>query len=74
MATSEALKLANRRALTCSGRARDLRERARLSLSEVASDCQVDVTTVWRWEQGKRRPRGAAALRYAALLSALDRQ
>lgn len=32
----------------------------------------VAAATVQRWELGRRRPRGTAALRYAALLSALE--
>lgn len=61
------------RALALNGEARTRREAAQLSLSEVASNCGVDTSTVWRWETGQRRPRGEAALRYWRLLDLLDR-
>lgn len=69
----DAVKLAEVRALATSGAARRIRQRANLSLAEVAAACGVDQSTVHRWECGKRSPRGPAALRYAALLDALGR-
>jgi len=56
-----------RRALA-SGAARRIREHADLSLAEMAKGVPVDPSTLWRWETGRQCPRGAAALRYAALL------
>jgi len=59
---------------TCSsGRARNLRLDGGLSCAEVARPLGVDQATVWRWEEGLRKPRGELALRYAALLRTLDR-
>jgi DNA-binding transcriptional regulator YiaG len=52
---------------------RALRERHRLSLREIGYTVGVSPSTVCRWESGERRPRGAAAIRYAALLDRLDR-
>lgn len=61
------------RDLAHSGQARLRRENARLSLSEIARTCGVDTATVWRWETGRRRPRGAPALRYLQLLELLKK-
>ncbi|MET9413265.1 helix-turn-helix transcriptional regulator [Streptomyces klenkii] len=71
MIRSDALQLAWVRAAAVSGTARQARTDARLTLSEIAELCEVDPSTVWRWEQGKRAPRGEAALRYARVLRAL---
>lgn len=57
------------RRMTTTGAARALREEAELSLSELAAEAKVHRTTIHRWETGRRRPRGDAALRY---LTALD--
>ena len=71
MSTDDLVRIANARSAAHSGAARGLRLAAGLSLREVASDVGVTVSTVWRWEAGERRPRGAAAVRYADLLEAL---
>jgi hypothetical protein len=66
------LKVAAARDACSSGAARALRLSARLSLAEVANEIGAgDPTTVWRWETGQRRPRGALAERYADLLDLL---
>lgn len=44
---------------TDSGRARDLRERAGLSLEVSAGKCKVTKGAVLRWERAERRPRGS---------------
>jgi transcriptional regulator with XRE-family HTH domain len=44
---------------------------AGLSLSEVGEEVGASVSTVFRWENGERAPRGEAALRYGDLLEAL---
>ena len=59
------------RRLAKTGAARALREEAELSLAELARDVKVDKSTVHRWEQGLRRPRGEAARRYLAALDEL---
>lgn len=68
---TDPLALALARQFTSTGEARAIRLRARLSLTEVASTCGVDQSTVHRWENGRRVPRGAPAARYAGLLVAL---
>lgn len=68
---AEALRLSSLRHLAESGRARQLRLNAQLSLPEVGAACGVSHVCISRWERGERRPRGAPALRYAALLDAL---
>jgi DNA-binding transcriptional regulator YiaG len=60
------------RQLARSGRARELREAAGLSIGEIAPMIGVTSTTIWRWELGQRKPKGEAALRYAAFLLALQ--
>jgi transcriptional regulator with XRE-family HTH domain len=56
-----------------SGAARSIRLGAGLSLAEMGSGVGdgVGPTTVYRWEQGERSPRGALALSYASVLDAL---
>ncbi len=55
------------------GTARLIRVEAGLSLSELAQAVGVDRGTIWRWESGRRRPRGPAAERYLAALEELSR-
>jgi transcriptional regulator with XRE-family HTH domain len=75
MAQASILSLAAVRAAVSSGEARRLREAARLSIGEVASACGVDQSTVWRWERGRRSPRGDKALKYGELIESLrDRE
>ncbi len=71
MIEAKSLRLARVRAAAASGEAQRLREEARLSISEVAADCGVDQSTVWRWENGRRTPRGQAALAYGELIDSL---
>jgi DNA-binding transcriptional regulator YiaG len=73
MAELDPIRLARVRALAVSGQARQIRERALLSCADVAGSCGVDQATVWRWEEGTRRPHGEAAIRYGELLESLDR-
>lgn len=73
MADSEIQHLAWVRAAAESGVARRIRVANRLSLGDMARETGVHETTVWKWEVAKRRPRGEAALRYAAVLQQLDR-
>lgn len=70
MAAKEPVQI---RWLSASGGARAIRERAGLSLAELAAEIGVDRSTLWRWETRRRRPRGEAALRYLALLEELSR-
>lgn len=71
-ATQEkALALSKLRADVRNGRAKELRERAKLSQSEVAHSIGASRAAVSLWETGRRMPRGEPALRYAQLLAAL---
>lgn len=73
--TSPASELAIIRSQADSGKAREVRLLARLSLSEVGAQCGTDASTVSKWETGQRRPRGESGLKYARLiqeLAALD--
>jgi DNA-binding transcriptional regulator YiaG len=69
----DAIRLTRVRRLASSGAARAIRESAGLSLSEAAAAAKVNRVTIHRWEQGQRRPHGAAALRYLRLLEELSR-
>lgn len=67
------MRLAAARRLASTGEALRIREAAGLTRAEVARVVGVDRATVSRWEDGSRRPTGDAALRFAELLGALDR-
>jgi transcriptional regulator with XRE-family HTH domain len=62
---NDVVELARVRALARNGTARTIRVAAGISLGELAKSVGVDRSTILRWESGERRPRGAAALRYA---------
>ncbi|WP_438478993.1 helix-turn-helix domain-containing protein [Streptomyces asiaticus] len=74
MAQVHLLRLAQVRAAVSSGEAERLRVAARLSIGEVARACGVDQSTVWRWENGMRKPRGRGALAYGELIESLRTQ
>lgn len=57
-----------------SGQAKRIRLAASLTQTEVASAIGASRCTIASWEQGYRRPWGDLALRYLALLDALERQ
>lgn len=65
------LGMAARYAEDGSGRA--IRVAARVPMSEMAKLADVKVPTMSRWENGNRRPRGDAAVRWAALLVSLEK-
>jgi transcriptional regulator with XRE-family HTH domain len=67
----ETLKIAKARQLARSGAGRMLREAAGLNGHELARAIDVDPSTLWRWEEGSRRPRGEWAIRYADFLEEL---
>lgn len=71
MTITKAERLQTVRALTTSGKARDIREAAHLTLAEIGRSVGVHYSTVARWEAGERLPRGDAALRYVSLLERL---
>lgn len=64
-------RLAEMRRLVATGEAKERRVAEGLGLSEVGDTCGVDASTVWRWENRRRVPRGQAALRYARVLEML---
>ncbi|MDQ6876273.1 MAG: helix-turn-helix domain-containing protein [Candidatus Dormibacteraeota bacterium] len=71
MTSEELVELRDVRAFVRTGRARQTRLRAGLSLSEVAQSVGVSVAAVYRWETSDRTPRGEAAVRYWRLLQQL---
>ncbi|HYZ12234.1 MAG TPA: helix-turn-helix domain-containing protein [Actinomycetota bacterium] len=75
MTTKRLLELAKVRELAVSGEAKRLREKVgHLSLAEVADLCGVSPVSVWRWEQGEKRPHGTPAIRFLRLLEQLRDQ
>jgi DNA-binding transcriptional regulator YiaG len=68
---TKAERLQALRALTTSGKARDIRVAARLTQGEVARSVGVHYSAISRWESGEHLPTGESALRYAALLERL---
>lgn len=72
MTEHDLLLLCQLREDTKSGHARQARVTAGLSQAEIADVAGVHQTTIALWESGRRRPRGAAALRYAHLLHRLS--
>lgn len=72
LAMETTTELAKIRILCHTGKARRIREEANVSLSEIATEVGVTPTTVWRWETNLRRPAGAMAHRYAAVLRGLQ--
>lgn len=64
-------EIARVRAMLRSGRAREIREHAGLSVPEVADALNLNPSTVARWERGERVPRGSSAIAYAELLREL---
>ncbi|MFG2046057.1 helix-turn-helix domain-containing protein [Micromonospora sp. NPDC048935] len=73
MDTDHLLLLATARRRANDGTGRAIRLTARLSLADVGSAIGVDRSTIWRWEEGRTKPRGEHALRWAALLNELER-
>jgi transcriptional regulator with XRE-family HTH domain len=74
MTARELILLGWMREQLASGRAREVRERARISQSEVARLLGVKPNAVSRWETGERRPRGTTGVRYAKLLERLSEE
>jgi DNA-binding transcriptional regulator YiaG len=68
---TDPVALARVRRLASSGVAKRRRDDARVSLAEIASAIHVSTTTVYRWENGLRRPTGEAAIHYGRLLEEL---
>ena len=64
----------NARRLADSGAAREIRRQAKVPLADVAADLGVAPTTVWRWENGLRHPRGEIAERWLEMLGEIEPQ
>jgi DNA-binding transcriptional regulator YiaG len=71
MTTTDLRRLTRVRRLAETGEARRIREAARLGLGEVARSLGVSGSTLHRWEQGLRSPRGGKALMWCDLLDDL---
>lgn len=71
MDPQEILLLTDARTHAATGTGRQIRENARLSVAEMATAIGTDRPTLSRWETGKRRPRGDAAVRWALILAEL---
>jgi DNA-binding transcriptional regulator YiaG len=71
LGTVTAQDLIRVRRMAATGAARAIRETSGLSLSELAEAAAVHKSTIYRWEHGVRRPRGAAAERYLRALEKL---
>ncbi len=66
-----ALMIARR--LSEEGTGRLIRERARLSIGELALVVGVDASTLSRWERGRTRPGGEAAVRWVESCLCIER-
>jgi transcriptional regulator with XRE-family HTH domain len=64
-------KIATVRELTYTGEARRIRERARVSISELAKAANLYPSTVSRYERQLRTPQGEEGERYLAVLLSL---
>jgi transcriptional regulator with XRE-family HTH domain len=54
------------------GLGREIRERARLSVRELAEIVGIDASTLSRWERGQTRPCGLAASRWTEVCHAIE--
>ncbi len=67
-------RLAKVRELGENGGARRIRESSGVKPGEMAHAVDVDITTLYKWEHGQRRPTGERALRWLDELEALARR
>lgn len=73
MTAQDILLLAAARRYASTGTGKSIRQANGLSMAEIAEAVGVAEPTIWRWEEGKSRPRGnAAAIRWADLLQQLS--
>lgn len=69
MTAQDILLLAAARRYAATGTGKRIRMAAGLSMAEIAEAVGVAEPTIWRWEEGKSRPRAtAAAIHWADLL------
>jgi DNA-binding transcriptional regulator YiaG len=69
--TDEALAIAEGRQYAVTGAGRMIREAAGLSLGDVARAIGTDAATVYRWENGHKRPSAPFAVAYRDFLEEL---
>lgn len=72
--THDDATLADARGLVRSGQGRRARERAGVSLEELAAAVGVSVVELMAWELREREPEGAAAADYVRVVRRLSRQ
>ena len=73
MSVDQVLLITAARAHATNGTGRRIRERARLSLQDVGAAIGSSGAAVSRWERGERMPRGTQAIKWAELLTELDK-
>ena len=66
-----ALDLVRVRRMAATGVARQIRMEAGLSQAEIADAVGVHRVTLFKWENGRQRPKGPRALRYGEVLDEL---
>jgi transcriptional regulator with XRE-family HTH domain len=71
MDTKRILRLAAARRHAATGTGRTIRQRANVSMREVAEAIGSSEPTLSRWETGQRQPHGEVAVRWAELLAEL---
>lgn len=71
MVDEQIVRIARARRLAA-GSGRRIRLASGVSVRELAAGVGVDPSTLWRWETGRSRPRGEAALRWERALEALN--
>lgn len=69
-----ALRIAEGRRHAATGSGREIRTRARLSLSEVAAAIGTSEVSISRWERRLRQPRGRGAANWAIFLEKVSRE
>lgn len=65
-------RLVEIREMAASGEARLIREKARVSVAELAEIVGINRTTLWSWESGQHTPRGEKALEWQKTLTLLQ--
>ena len=65
-------ELARARRMAASGLGRTIREASGTSRQELAEASRVHRNTIFRWETGRRRPRGEGAIRWLHMLEELS--
>lgn len=67
------LKLASAKRLAANGHGREVRRAAGLSLHDMAAPIGVADATLYRWENGQRKPTGQPAVAWVELIADLER-